>query len=93
MELVELWMMIQIRHKVKYYNGQRLTQLLTKFTQTTDTIDSLTTNSGIKTAYQGRKSTELQSNALSIEHIKNLDEALEDSEKGPAANHVQNIKC
>ena len=36
---------------------------------------------------------ELQSNALSIEHIKNLDEALEDSEKGPAANHVQNMKC
>ena len=34
----------------------------------------------------------LQAKALSIEHRKNLAEALEDAGKWPAANHVQNIK-
>ena len=92
MELVELWMMIQIRHKVKYYYRWKLTQLLIKFPQALETIDSETIKSGVQIEYQGSKATKLQPTYLSIEHRTNLAAALEDAGKVPTANQVRNMK-
>ena len=39
-DLVEIWTIIHTRHKENYYNVRRITQLLRKFLQTPDTIDS-----------------------------------------------------
>ena len=92
MYLVEIWTILQTSQEGNYYNGRRLTQLLTRITQTTDTIYSETIKSVIQTSYQGCKSTKLQYKTLSTEHRTNLAGSIEESGKGPADNHVLMMK-
>ena len=68
MNLVELWEIIQTRHEGNYCNVRKLTQILTKFPQTPDTIYPETIKSEIQTSYQRRKAIKHQSKAHSIEH-------------------------
>ena len=92
MDLVELRKIMNTRHEGNYYKERQIIQILTKSPQTPDTIDPETIKSGIQPEYQGHKSMKTQAESLRTEHRTNLAEKIEDSGKGPYANHVQNMK-